>query len=66
MLWEAEGGVPRPVLAGGMVREAFLGRRWHWSKGVGLGTSFLARGAECDKAWRHEAACGLGWGDGCE
>lgn len=37
MLWEAEGGAPPPVLSGGMVREAFMGRRWHWSKGVGLG-----------------------------
>lgn len=63
MLWEAKGGVPNTVLAGGMVRDAFLRRRWHWSKKVGLGTSFLAWGEECDRVWRQEATCaayGLG------
>lgn len=32
------------------------------AKGEGSGTSFLAKGAECLKAWRHEAACAAaGW-----
>ena len=66
MLWEAKGRVPSTVLAGSMVRDAFLRRRWYGSKKVGLGTSFLTWGEECDKVWRHEATratCGLGWGD---
>lgn len=34
------------------------------AKWVGLGTSFLAEGAECAKAGRREATCGLRPGQG--
>lgn len=54
---------PRPSLGRGHGEGSFH-RKEDGGKGVGPGTSFLAGGTECDKAWRHEAACGLGWGDG--
>lgn len=57
-----EESFPRKEVALGL-----LGFTWkdEEAKGVGLGMSFLAEGAECAKAWKREAtraACGFGWG----
>lgn len=55
---------PPPSLVRGHGEGSFHGKEVALEQGGGTRTSFLAGGTECDKAWRHEAAYGLGWGDG--
>lgn len=77
MLWEAKEETPALSWWGhskgsfpvNQVAPELLSFTWkdEEAKRVGLGMSFVAKGAECAKAWRRApicAVCKLGWGAG--